>query len=103
MEKKIYAIHDEAKGEWDCDEIMLQINDRMAIRAFTGMIEEKDRTGKRTFIYEHADDFNLYCIGEFDKEEAIIAIEPEKIATAKSIREMIDKKEDEEIGRKQLN
>ena len=89
MEKKIYFIHDEMKKAWDSDEIILQINDTMAVRAFTDMVREN------TYINKHAEDFNLYYCGLINKNDGIIGCTPEKIATGKTTREIIEKMNDE--------
>lgn len=96
MEKKIYVIHDELKGEWDSDEIMLQNNDTLALRAFGDIIEQK------TYIWKHEKDYNLYRLGYMDAEIGLIAEEPKLVAKAEDIKKIIEMKEEKDNAEKAL-
>lgn len=97
MDKKFYAIHDELKEEWDSDEIMFQVNDTCARRAFVDMLKQK------TYIADHAENYNLYRMGYIDKGKGIVGELPLRIGNGKELKEVIDAETAEKNGREALN
>lgn len=57
-----------------------------ALRGFT---DEVNRPDAQNMLYRHADDYELYCIGEFDDQTAKVVMldRPRQIALAKDLKQ----------------
>lgn len=69
MKRCLYSIYDEKACAY-ANPFQME-NDLTAIRAARGTMQDKN-----TMIYQHANDYTMYCIGTFNDATGIL--EPEK-------------------------
>ena len=75
----IYTVRDTKSGLYSAP--FFQLNDEMAIRAWFGAVINKE-----TLFAQHPGDFDLYRIGKWDEESAVIeSTSPVHVRSAASI------------------
>lgn len=80
MKLKIYAIRDRATDQFDRP--MFFLADGQAIRSFADAVNDASKDNP---FHQHPDDYDLYYLGEYDPDTALITSNPpQQIAIGKS-------------------
>lgn len=83
MKLKMYSIRDQQLASYDRP--MFMVTHGQAIRAFT---DECNRAEKDNQLYQHADDYSLHYLGEWETDTAKFepTDEPEQLALGKNVK-----------------
>lgn len=83
MKLKVFAVRDSATAQYGTP--MFLISEGQAIRSFS---DEVNRNAENNQIFAHPDDFELFSLGSFDTDTAVMECvsPPVSLVTGKSVK-----------------